>query len=139
MSGTQKHFTINLNYGLSDENRIDPATGIRATYGHVTRNLINIAFQTNYAQGMDAETSRQWKSIRDTIDTAIDAGEGYIILSLSDFNCIYSEIYACKFAPAQGMITPILFDELDIVKNRTQAENDKIFEELEENRIKAVN
>ena len=139
MSGTQKHFTINLNYGLPEENRIDPATGILASNGYVTRNLINIAFQTNYEQGMDAETSRQWKSIRDAVDTAINTGERYIILSLSDFNCVYSEIYACKFAPAQSMITPILFDELDIVKNRTQAENDKIFKELEENRIKAVN
>lgn len=126
MSNNTKLVILNLDYELKDTERSDGAGNI-TPYSNVTRNLINIAFQQNHTQGMDAKIARIWRSVRKQLDSAIDDEEkNWIIFAQSDFDSIYDEVYKCKYLPAQSIITPYLCDELDKVKHRGEIDEERL-------------
>ncbi len=129
MSKNTKLLVLELDYELKDSERTDTA-GKTIPYAQVSRNLINMAFQINHAQGMDSKTAKTWRSIRKQLESAIDDGKNYVILSQSDSDAIYDEVYKCKYEPSQSMISPYLCDELDKVKNRSAADEDTLQEEI---------
>ena len=98
---------------------------------NITRNLVNRAFSTNYSSGMDDKTSKLWRSIRRVLDGAIDKNVGFALFSSSDFDVVYSEIYKCKFDPMMARFVPYLYDELDLVKNRSKEDEEKVQDEME--------
>lgn len=132
MSKNTKLLVLELDYELKDAERSDDAGNI-TPYAAVTRNLINMAFQQNHqppvAQGMDNRTAKAWRSIRKQLDSAVDDDKkGYLLLAESDFDSIYEEVYKCKYMPAQALISPYLCDELDKVKHRSAADEEKLQE-----------
>lgn len=106
--------------------------GIEPNLPGVTSNLINIAFQTNYRDGMDDKTSRVWRNIRKALEDAIDSKAGFVLFSRSDFDNVYKEVYACKFNPMLSRWAPYLYDELDIIKTRTLEDEIKVQEEMQD-------
>ncbi len=96
----------------------------------VTRNLIMLAFQTNYSSGMDDKMSRIWRNIRKVLDEACDEKTGFVLFSSSDFDTVYKEVYDCKYLPMMSRWAPYLYDELDIIKTRSPEDEQKIQAEM---------
>jgi len=128
-----KLLMLDLDYEVEEEERTDPETGKINPYYNLTRLLINVAFQVNHAQGMDSNTSRAWRAIRNQMRAAIEEDKiFYLLLSQSDFDSIYKEVYDCKYPPPQAALAPYLYDELDKIKNRTSEDEDKVQRELKD-------
>lgn len=124
MSVNEQLLKLEIDYELSDEEKGDDST-----IAKVTRNLINIAFTTNYREGMDDKISRLWRNIRRSLEDAINSNAGFVIFSRSDFETVYKEVYDCKFNPMLSRYAPYLYDELDIVKTRSPEDELKVQEE----------
>jgi len=128
-----KLLLLDLDYEVDKEERTDPETGRVNPYYNLSRLLINAAFQLNHAQGMDSNTSRAWRAIRTQMRQAIEEDKKfYLLLSQSDFDAIYREVYDCKYPPPQAVLAPYLYDELDKVKNRTKEEEDRAQRDIKE-------
>lgn len=115
---------LEMDYELTIKERTDDETGKMNPYSFVTRNLINMAFHINYAAGMPSKIAKGWKSIRKPIDKAIKDGCDYVILSEGELDSLSTEVYKCDYLPAQGQITPVLYEELDKVVRRSEAEEE---------------
>jgi len=128
MQPNTKLVNLELDYELSaaEDKDLVPKKGENAgSVANITRNLINQAFTGNYAQGMDDKTAKAWRVIRRVLDHAIDSDEGrsrYALFSSSDFDRIYEEVYNCKYNPMMARFVPYFYDELDIVKRRSDEE-----------------
>ncbi len=117
---------IEIDYELKDESRRDTDGKINP-YSFLTRNLINIAFQQNHAQGMERKTRRVWRTIRKQLEQAIEVEKkDYVILSQSDFDQIYDEVTTCKFVPNNAVHAPYFEDELDKTKARSEADEERV-------------
>ena len=127
-----KLLMLALDYKLQNGARKDAAGKINP-YTFLTRNLINIAFQQNYAGGMPSNVSKSWRSIRIQLDAAIDDDKrDYVILSESDFDTVYKEVYDCKYIPGDSALAPYFYDELDCVKHRSGEDEEKVQSEMKE-------
>jgi len=125
MSKHTKLLMLELDYELNDEEK----KGLEST-SLLTRNLINNAYQLNN-QTMGAKMSRQWRSVRRLLHEAVeDTKVGFVILSSSDFDSVYDEVYKCKYNAGLARLAPYLYDELDIVKNRSIEEEEKVQREM---------
>jgi len=121
-----KLLMLELDYELSAEEMKNVKNGTAP----LTRNLINQAYQTNNPQ-MDAKTSRQWRSVRRVLNEVIDDKKmGFALFASSDFDSVYDEVYKARYSGGQAQIAPYLLDELDIVKNRSNEEEEKIQKEM---------
>ena len=118
-----KLVNLELNYELSEAEAKDLKTK-ELGVSNITRNLINQAFTGNYAQpGVGEKTAKQWRSIRRALDHAIEEDKvNFVIFSLSDFDAVYDEVYKCLFNPMLARYAPYFYDELDIVKRRSNDE-----------------
>ncbi len=123
-----KLLNLELDYDLREAEK----EGLKSS-SFITRNIINIAFQTNYEQGMSDKVSRLWRIIRKVLDDAVDVTEcGYALFSASDFENVEQEVYKCKFSPAMARFVPYLLDELDFVKRRSDADEVKLQNDMDE-------
>jgi hypothetical protein len=122
MKSFNKLMRLNLNYGLPDDRRSDGDGGI-LPYSKFTGNLIVSAYQINHPQ-IPSEDTRFYRQL--VMGLGVDSDmipPDYIEFTDADFNKIYKEVYACqKWSPFQALIVPILLDELDKIKNRTEDE-----------------
>lgn len=125
MSKHTKLLMLELDYELTEEEK----KGLEST-SLLTRNLINNAYQINNPN-MDSKMSRQWRSVRRLLQDAVeDTKAGFIIFSSGDFDSLYDEVYKCMFPAGLSRTAPYLYDELDIVKNRSIEEEEKIQREM---------
>ena len=120
---------LDLAYGLKKEQRLDPNTGKFTTDRELSRVLIVTAFQQNYSQGMDAATSRFYRNIGTSLDKACEDEMDYIEISAADLDKIREEVFKTKYLPMHAFIAPLLFDELDAIKNRDITVDAKLREE----------
>lgn len=126
MATFTKLLKLEIDYELKDESRRDKDGKINP-YSFLTRNLINAAFQQNHAQGMERKVRRTWRSIRKQLDQAIDVEKkSYVILPESDFSQLYDEVTKCNYVPSNAVHSPYFEDELDVVKARSEAEEEKV-------------
>ncbi len=128
MSKHTKLLMLKLDYELSDTE----SKGLAEEGGSavLTRNLINNAYQLNN-QTMGPKVAKQWRSVRKLLQEAVEETKvGFVILSSSDFDSIYDEVYKCKFNPSLARLAPYLYDELDIVKQRSAEDEEKVQEEM---------
>lgn len=125
MSKHTKLLKLELDYELTEEEK----KGLEST-SLLTRNIINNAYQLNNPN-MDSDMSKQWRSVRRLLQEAIeDTKAGFIVFSSSDFDSLYDEVYKCKFPAGLARLAPYLYDELDIVKNRSIEEEEKVQKEM---------
>ena len=128
----ERVLVLGLDYDLKDDERRQPPENPGeeskelVPYRAVTRNLINHAFTTNHQKGMDSNTAKQWRGIRRQIEKAVDDKADYIYISDTDFQRIYDEIYKCSFVPQMAFLAPVLYDELDKIKNRSLDEDERL-------------
>ncbi len=125
MSKHDKLLMIELDYELTEEEN----KGLQGGTPILTRNLVNNAYQLNYPT-MDDKMAKQWRSVRRILREAIEDKQGFIILSSSDFDSLYDEVYKAKFPAGLAQISPYLYDELDIVKRRSIEEEEKVQKEM---------
>lgn len=132
MQPNTKLVNLELNYELSkaEEKDLNPdEKGV----SNITRNLVNQAFTGNYAQGMEDKISKQWRSIRRVLDYAVEEEKtGFAIFSLSDFDSVYDEVHKCKYNPMMARFEPYLSDELNLVKHRSNEDEEKVQDDMEE-------
>ena len=121
MSANERLLNLEIDYELSKEEKGDDTTTAK-----ITRNLINVAFHTNYRDGMDDKISRLWRNIRRSLEDAVESQAGFVLFSVSDSETVYKEVYACKYNPMLSRYAPYLYDELDIIKTRSPEDEAKI-------------
>lgn len=127
MSVNEKLLVLNLDYEVREGEK---ATEDPDSTAQLTQNLILLSFTLNYAvDGMDDKTSRVVRNIRRALNNAMDAKRGYVLFSTSDSETIYKEVYDAKYNPMQSRWVPYLYDELDLIKNRSSDEELKLQEE----------
>lgn len=125
MSANERLLRLEIDYELTEEEKGKDDSSVPK----VTRNLINIAFTSNYREGMDDKISRLWRNIRKSLDDAIDSKAGFVLFSVSDSETVYKEVYDCKYSPMLSRYAPYLYDELDVIKTRSPEDEKKIQEE----------
>ena len=127
----KKVLNLDLDYELDKQRDEKAAEGAAKVPENpeITRNIIENAYAINHPS-MDAKTARQWRSIVKLMDEVLEDNKVFLILSDSDFSSIYDEIYKCEFPHQQAFIVPVLLDELDRVKNRSQKEAKEILETI---------
>lgn len=112
--------TISLDYDMADEARRDRDTKEVLDYRTFTKILIEQAFMLNHREGMDSKTARQFRLISKALEKATDDKLDAVEVSQTDFQTIYDEVYKARFVPAHAMIAPVLYDELDRLKARSE-------------------
>lgn len=130
-----KCLQINLDYDLAETDQKDQeGTLIETVNQSITRNLIVGALQINH-QKMGAKLARQFRSIDKSLKKAIDTKSDKILVSDSDFDTIYNELYSCEISPQLAYFLPILLDEVDKIKNRNAEEESILVKEIMKSQV----
>jgi hypothetical protein len=115
--------TIDLDYDLSDLAKDQPPGSPKIpTYPEITRNIIEHTYMANYPK-MKAKQARQWRRIVKACDAAIEAKEPQIMLADDDFKALLGEVEKCEYTQSQAFIVPVLFDELERIRDLPQEES----------------
>jgi hypothetical protein len=122
-----KVINLDLDYDLPEPKEGSPKGPENPT---ITRNVIEHAFAL-VNPSMDVRTARQLRSVVRTLDEALAEKKVFVILSPSDFDATYEACYDAKYPYQQAFIVPVLLDELDAVKNRSQKEAKTLLETIE--------
>lgn len=126
--------TIDLDYDLG-ELRENPPEGSRPvpSNSEITRNIIENTYARNHPE-MGVKEARKWRRIVKTIEKALQAGEGLVVISDEDLTSLLEEIGSCQYDQTQAFIVPVLFDELERIRDLPKKETLRALEELEKNR-----
>lgn len=115
--------TIDLDYDLADLAKDQPPGAPKIpSYPEITRNIIEHTYITNYPK-MKAKQARQWRRIVKACDAAIEAKEPQIMLMDDDFKALLAEVEKCEYNQNQAFIVPVLFDELERIRDLSTEES----------------